>query len=114
MAAYRDVMAVLRRRDEPGHGGRLRAALSAAADPPMAIAEVAAEVTALAADAAAGVRGGAKGEAISAAALGETAVRLTGPMLDLNLAGSRDDPRFARLGELRAAAEADLARASAR
>ena len=114
MAAYREVGAVLRRRDEPGHGARLREALSAAADPPMAVAEVAAEITALAADAAGRIRGGAKGEAISAAVMGETAVRLTVPVLDLNLASTPDDPRFARLGELRAAAEADLARATRR
>jgi hypothetical protein len=77
----------------------------------MAVAEVAAEIVALAADAAGRIRGGAKGEAISAAVMGETAVRLAGPVLDLNLAGMRDDPRFARFAELRAQAEADLARA---
>ena len=43
MAAYTAVLEVLRRRAEPGHGGRLRAALSAAADPPLAIVEVASE-----------------------------------------------------------------------
>jgi hypothetical protein len=44
--------------------------------------------------------------------MGETAVRLAGPVLDLNLAGARDDPRFARFAELRAQAEADRARAT--
>jgi formiminotetrahydrofolate cyclodeaminase len=51
VAAYTEVLSVLRRRDEPGHGRRLRGALSEAANPPLAIAEVAAEVTRLAADA---------------------------------------------------------------
>jgi formiminotetrahydrofolate cyclodeaminase len=112
--AYRGVMAVMRRRDEPGHGERLRAALSEAADPPMRIVELAAEVARLAADAAQDARGGVRGEAITAAILAESVVRAGGPILALNLAGSRDDPRLARAAELAEAAEADVRRAQER
>jgi formiminotetrahydrofolate cyclodeaminase len=111
VAAYTAVLAVLRRRDEPGHGTRLRAALSDAADPPLAIVEIAAEVTRLAADAAAEARGGVRGEAMTAAILGEAAVRAGIPLVDLNLAGAREDPRRRRVRELAQAAGADLERA---
>ncbi|MEA2228985.1 MAG: hypothetical protein QOF04_2615 [Solirubrobacteraceae bacterium] len=111
VAAYTAVLAVLRRRDEPGHGTRLRAALSDAADPPLAIVEIAAEVTRLAADAAAEARGGVRGEAMTAAILAEAAVRAGIPLVDLNLAGAREDPRRRRVRELAQAAGADLERA---
>ena len=112
--AYRGVMAVLRRRGEPGHGQRLREALSAAADPPLRIVELAAEVARMAADAAQAARGGVRGEAITAAILAESVVRAGGPILALNLAGSPDDPRRARAAELARAAEADVRRAQER
>jgi formiminotetrahydrofolate cyclodeaminase len=111
VAAYTAVLAVLRRRDEPGHGTRLRVALSDAADPPLAIVEIAAEVTRLAADAAAEARGGVRGEAMTAAILAEAAVRAGIPLVDLNLAGAREDPRRRRVRELAQAAGADLERA---
>lgn len=109
--AYTDVLSVLARRDEPGHGRRLRDVLSAAADPPLRIAEVAAEITGSAADAALQARGGVRGEAMTAAVLGEAVVRGVVPILELNLAGATDDPRRARIRELAAAARADLDRA---
>jgi formiminotetrahydrofolate cyclodeaminase len=111
VAAYTAVLAVLRRRDEPGHGGRLRAALSDAADPPLAIIEIAAEVTRLAADAAAEARGGVRGEAMTAAILAEAVVRAGIPLVDLNLAGAREDPRRTRVRDLAHQAGADLDRA---
>jgi formiminotetrahydrofolate cyclodeaminase len=109
--AYSAVLAVLRRRAEPGHPARLRAALSDAAGPPAEIAEAAAEITRLAADAAVAARGGAKGEALTAAVLGEAAVRACRPMIEINLAGMPDDPRRARVERLVAEAAADLVRA---
>jgi formiminotetrahydrofolate cyclodeaminase len=111
VAAYSEVLAVLRRRDEPGHGARLHAALSDAADPPLGIVEIAAEVTALAADAASEARGAVRGEAITAAVLAEAVVRAGFPLVDLNLAGARDDPRRPRAGELARGARAALDRA---
>ena len=113
VAAYTAVLAVLRRRDEPGHGSRLRAALSEAADPPLAIVAIAAELTRLAADAAAEARGGVRGEAITAAILAEAVVRAGLPLVDLNLAGAPADPRRARVRELAADARGDLDRALA-
>ncbi|MEA2178964.1 MAG: hypothetical protein QOG77_2261 [Solirubrobacteraceae bacterium] len=112
-AAYSAVVAVGRRREEPGHAGRLRAALSEAADPPAEIAEAAAEITRLAADAAVAARGGARGEAVTAAVLAEAAARACRPMVELNLAGSPGDPRRARVERLAEDAAADLARAVA-
>jgi formiminotetrahydrofolate cyclodeaminase len=109
--AYSAVLDVLRRRDEPGHPARLRAALSDAAGPPAEIAEAAAEITRLAADAAAAARGGAKGEAVTAAVLAEAAVRACRPMIELNLAGMPGDPRRERVERLAQDAAADLARA---
>jgi formiminotetrahydrofolate cyclodeaminase len=111
VAAYTAVLAVLRRREEPGHGGRLRAALSDAADPPLAIVEIAAEVARLAADAASEARGGVRGEAMTAAILAEAVVRAGLPLVDLNLASAPEDPRRARVRELARAAGADLERA---
>jgi len=111
VTAYTAVLDVLRRRGEPGHGGRLRAALSDAADPPLAIVEIAAELTALAADAAEEARGGVRGEAVTAAVLAEAVVRAGVPLIDLNLAGAPDDPRRARVRELAGIAAGELGRA---
>jgi methenyltetrahydrofolate cyclohydrolase len=107
IAAYRDVLAVARRREEPGHAGRLREALAAAAGPPAAIVELAAEVTRLAAEAAEDARGGIRGEAITAAVLGEAVARAGVSIVELNLAASPEDPRLARVRELARAARAD-------
>ena len=111
VAAYTGVLDVLARRDEPGHGGRLRQALAEAAGPPLEIARTAAEATRLAAEAAAVARGGVRGEAVAAAVLGEAAVRAAVPLVEINLAGHREDPRLAEAGELARAAAADLERA---
>lgn len=50
---------------------------------------------------------------MTAAVLGEAAVRAGIPLVDLNLAGAPDDPRRARVGALADAARADLDRALA-
>jgi formiminotetrahydrofolate cyclodeaminase len=110
--AYTEVLATLQRRGEPGHGPRLRDALSKAADPPAALAAVAAETTRLAADAAAEARGGVRGEAITAAVLAEAVVRAAQRIVELNLAGATGDPRRAEVEAFAASARADLARAT--
>jgi formiminotetrahydrofolate cyclodeaminase len=107
IAAYRDVLAVARRRGEASHPQRLRDALGAAADPPIAIVEVAAEVTRLAADAAGQARGGIRGEAITAAVLAEAVARAGVSIAELNLAGAPEDPRLGRVRALAQAARAD-------
>jgi formiminotetrahydrofolate cyclodeaminase len=111
VAAYTEVLSVLRRRDEPRHGRRLRGALSEAANRPLAIAEVAAEVTRLAADAGSEARGAVRGEAMTAAVLAEAVVRAGIPLIELNLAGAGGDPRRIRIHELAEGARADLDRA---
>ena len=113
VAAYSAVIATLERRSEPGHGGRLRSALAQAADPPMALVEVAAELASLAADGAHGARGAVRGEAVTAAVLAEAVARAGVPIIELNLGGARDDPRLARARELADAARAGLDRALA-
>ena len=107
IAAYREVLAVARRREEPGHVARLREALTAAAGPPVAIVELAAEVTRLAAEAATHARGGVRGEAITAGLLGEVAARAGVSIVELNLAADPADPRLARVRELARSAGAD-------
>ena len=101
------LIAVDRTRNQPGHAARLREALGAAAEPPVAIVEVAAEITRLAADAVADARGGIRGEAITAAILAEGVARAGVAIVELNLAGAPDDPRLARVRALARAARAD-------
>jgi formiminotetrahydrofolate cyclodeaminase len=110
--AYRRVMDTLARRTEPGHGQRLREALSAAADPPLEIAGIAAEVARHAADSVAGARGGIRGEAITSAVLAEAVVRVARGVVEMNLGGQAGDPRLARVAALADSAAADLARAT--
>jgi formiminotetrahydrofolate cyclodeaminase len=107
IAVYGDVLAVARRRGEAGHAQRLRDALGAAADPPIAIVAAAAEVTRLAADAAGEARGGIRGEAITAAVLAEAVARAGVSIAELNLAGAPEDPRLGRVRALAQAARAD-------
>jgi formiminotetrahydrofolate cyclodeaminase len=91
-AAYRAVI------DAPPE--RRRQALSAAADPPLAIAEAAAEAGALAVASAADARGPVRGEADTAALLAAAAVRAAARLIELNLGGAPDDPRLIRAREL--------------
>ena len=111
VAAYTRVLDTLARREEPGHGRRLRDALAEAAGPPVEIARAGAEATRLAADAAAVARGGVRGEAVAAAVLGEAAVRASAPLAEINLAGHPGDPRLGELRALARVAAEDLARA---
>jgi methenyltetrahydrofolate cyclohydrolase len=108
--AYRAVLAVQRRRDEPGHAQRLRQVLADAADPLVRIAETAREVSELATAAVGDARGGVRGEAITALVLAESVSRGAVPLVELNLAGAPDDPRRALAREAAAAAAADLQR----
>jgi methenyltetrahydrofolate cyclohydrolase len=75
-------------------------ALSAAADPPLAIAEAAAETGELAAAGSTEVSGPIRGEADTAALIAAAATRSAARLIELNLAGSPEDPRLARAREL--------------
>jgi len=110
-AAYHAVLAVRRERDRPGYAERLREALAAAADPPLEIAEAAAEVARLAVAAAACARGGVRGEALTAGLLADAAAAACVPMVELNLGAARDDPRLARVRSLARQARQDRDRA---
>jgi formiminotetrahydrofolate cyclodeaminase len=103
-AAYRDVLAVGRRRDEPGHPQRLRRALADAADPLVRVVETAREVAELATGAATEARGGVRGEAITALVLAESVARGGVPLVELNLASDPQDPRRALVREAAAVA----------
>jgi formiminotetrahydrofolate cyclodeaminase len=103
-AAYRDVLAVVRRRVEPDHPQRLRQALADAADPLVRIIETAGEVAELATGAVNDARGGVRGEAMTALVLAESVARGGVPLVELNLAGDPQDPRRARVREAAAAA----------
>jgi formiminotetrahydrofolate cyclodeaminase len=109
-AAYGEVLAVLRRRDEPGHPQRLRRALSDAADPLVDIIETAREVADLATGAFADAGGGVRGEAITALVLAESVARGGVPLVELNLASDPRDPRRAQVREAAAAATDALQR----
>ncbi len=111
VAAYGAVLAAQRRRQDSGHAAGVREALQAAADPLVAIVEAGAEVARLAADAVADARGGVRGEAMTAAVLGAAVVRAGVPLVELNLAGARDDPRLARVRQLRLEADSERDRA---
>lgn len=109
-AAYREVLAVQRRREEPGHPQRLREALANAADPLVHIIETAREVADLATGAVADARGGVRGEALTALVLAEGVARGGVPLVELNLAGDPQDPRRAQVREAAAAATEVLQR----
>lgn len=100
MAAYQAVLAARRQPAGPERAVQFRAALAAAADPPLALAELAAELAKLAADAGEHARGGVRGEAATAAILADAAAAACRPMLHLNLASRPDDPRLARGDQL--------------
>jgi len=80
--------------------GRRREAFAAAADPPLAIAEAAAETRALAAASAADVSGPVRGEAETAVLVAAAATRAAARLIELNLGNAPEDRRLARAREL--------------
>jgi formiminotetrahydrofolate cyclodeaminase len=90
--------------EDESRGDRLRAALSAASDVPLAIAAVGCELAELAADVAHGARPHVEGDAAAAALLAEAATRATARLVELNLAGMPDDVRLRTAGEYAARA----------
>ena len=83
---------------------RLRAALSAASDTPLAVAAVGCEVAELAAAVARAGRPSLEGDAAAAALLAEAATRAAARLVELNLAGAPDDVRLRTAGEYAARA----------
>ena len=78
---------------------RLRAALSAASETPLAVAAVGCEVAELAAAVVRDGRRSLEGDAATAALLAEAATRAAARLVELNLAGAPDDGRLAAAAE---------------
>ena len=100
--AYTKVIEALRLPpDSPSRAAELAAALSGAADVPLAVAEAAAEVAMLAALVAQEGNDRLRGDALVAAELAEAGARGAAELVAINLAG-RDDPRVRRARDLAA------------
>lgn len=78
----------------------LAAALSRAADVPMQVVELAADVAELAAALAANSNPATYGDAITAALLAESGARAAAQLVAINLAAAPDDPRHTRAAQL--------------
>jgi formiminotetrahydrofolate cyclodeaminase len=114
LSSYAPVLEALRLPDDdPERPGRLDAALSAAAESPLAIAETAAEAAELGARVAAGSRRDVRGDAITAAVLAEAATAAAAGLVEINLTRLGDDPRLRRALDARRRAEEARRRAAA-
>jgi formiminotetrahydrofolate cyclodeaminase len=102
---YEAVLDALREpEDAPGRAERLDAALSDAADSPLAVARAAAEVAELAAEAARTGNRNLRGDAVAGALLAEAACTAAARLADINLAGRPSDPRRDEASQLPARA----------
>jgi len=94
---------------------QLGQALRRAADAPLAVAEVAADICFLAADVARSCDQAVRPDVVAACALAESAASAAADLVTVNLASGADDPRSRRAGELAAFAgkcRADLVQLS--
>lgn len=97
-----------RSRDDPERAGRVREALSRAADIPLEIAGVGVAVLELASDVAARGNPSLRGDALTGCLLAQAGVRAAVGLVTLNL-DDRNDPRLLHAAELSRAAERALA-----
>jgi methenyltetrahydrofolate cyclohydrolase len=87
-------------RDEEGYRRRIRDALSEAADVPLSIGEIGAEVAGIAARLAAEGNPNLRGDAVTAAELAAAGVRAAATLVELNVsAGGEDNGRLDRATE---------------
>ena len=102
MAAYGRVLEASRiPRDDEERRRRIREALSEAADVPLSIAEIGAEVIGIAARLAEGGNPNLKGDAVTAVELAAAGVRAATALVEINISsGGADDGRLARATEL--------------
>jgi formiminotetrahydrofolate cyclodeaminase len=102
VAAYGRVLEASRiPRDDEERRRRIRGALSEAADVPLSIAEIGAEVIGIAARLAEGGNPNLKGDAVSAVELAAAGVRAATALVEINISsGGADDGRLARATEL--------------
>jgi methenyltetrahydrofolate cyclohydrolase len=97
LSSYAPVLDALRLpHDDPERPGRLEAALGAAAESPLAIAEAAAATAELGARVADGSRRDVRGDAITGAVLAEAAAAAAAGLVEINLERRGDDPRLER------------------
>ena len=95
--SWAPVLAAQRRpADDPGRAAAIADALGGAAEVPLAIAEAAAEVAALARELADSGRPALRGDALAGADLAAGACRAAARLVEIDLAGAPDDPRLAR------------------
>jgi methenyltetrahydrofolate cyclohydrolase len=98
--SYAAVLAVLREPAEaPGRAERLDAALSDAADSPLAVARAGAEVAELAAETARDGNRNLRGDAVAGAVLAEAACTAAARLAEINLARRPQDPRRSEASE---------------
>jgi formiminotetrahydrofolate cyclodeaminase len=101
LTVYGAVLDALRMpEDDPARASRLDAALSDAADSPLAVARAAAEVAGLAAEVARTGNRHLRGDAMTGAILAEGACAAAARLAELNLAGRTGDPRREEAAEL--------------
>jgi formiminotetrahydrofolate cyclodeaminase len=101
LTVYAAVLDVLRLpEDDPGRAERLDAALSDAADSPLAVARAAAEVAGMAAEVARTGNRHLRGDAISGAVLAEASCTAAARLAEINLVGRPGDPRREEAAEL--------------
>jgi len=101
LSAYEPVLQAVRLpKDDPTRSERLDSALSAAADSPLEIARLAAEVENLARDLAARGNRTLEGDANTAAELASAARRAAARLAEINLSARPNDPRLAEAKRL--------------
>jgi methenyltetrahydrofolate cyclohydrolase len=111
--AYQPVLAALRLpRSDPEREARLDAALSEAAETPLAIARVCGEVTALALEASRAGSPHLRGDALAGLLIAEGACHAAATLVEINLAGRPHDERLAELAAVRDMAAANRALSS--
>jgi formiminotetrahydrofolate cyclodeaminase len=99
--AYEPVLHALRLpKTDPGRAEQLDAALSDAAETPVALARCAAEIAALAAELASSATHHVRGDAIAGLLLAEGAAQAAARLARINLAGRPEDERLTELSEL--------------
>jgi methenyltetrahydrofolate cyclohydrolase len=118
-AAYGRVLDAYRipRGDEEGRRRRIREALSEAADVPLSIAEVGAEVAGNAAQLVEEGNPNLRGDAVTATVLAVAGVRAAATLVEINVSAGGADDRLSRLDQLlaaTAAAQEDIQGAEAR
>jgi formiminotetrahydrofolate cyclodeaminase len=99
--AYGRVLVAQRAREAPYRDGDVRAALSEAADVPLAVAETGAEVASIAARLASDGNPNLEGDALCAGLLADAGVRAAVRLVEINLSGEPgEDGRLERAREL--------------